>query len=233
VQVQDDPCRTDRETFGDVSGSSARITHTRFPFRGAGRGNTTINTVRKGVALALKKSDLYSSLWKSCDELRGGMDASQYKDYILTLLFVKYVSDNILVHEMTHYLERNHGERFTTLMDGFMPTWRSRRDRLNDSLLAAEHWAEDWNQSRYLSDTASPKGLSPHHISAIWVIAGRIEDDMRRVTFHEAVMKGLLVALQDWARLFGSHVFGTGSAVLGSQLGDLRLDPIRRDTTRP
>ena len=43
--------------------------------------------------LALKKSDLYSSLWKSCDELRGGMDASQYKDYILTLLFVKYVTD--------------------------------------------------------------------------------------------------------------------------------------------
>jgi type I restriction enzyme M protein len=41
----------------------------------------------------LKKSDLYSSLWKSCDELRGGMDASQYKDYILTLLFVKYVTD--------------------------------------------------------------------------------------------------------------------------------------------
>jgi len=43
--------------------------------------------------VALKKSDLYGSLWKSCDELRGGMDASQYKDYILTLLFVKYVSD--------------------------------------------------------------------------------------------------------------------------------------------
>lgn len=45
------------------------------------------------MVVALKKSDLYSSLWKSCDELRGGMDASQYKDYILTLLFVKYVSD--------------------------------------------------------------------------------------------------------------------------------------------
>ncbi|WP_174186471.1 type I restriction-modification system subunit M [Nocardia barduliensis] len=43
--------------------------------------------------MALKKSDLYSSLWKSCDELRGGMDAGQYKDYILTLLFVKYVTD--------------------------------------------------------------------------------------------------------------------------------------------
>lgn len=43
--------------------------------------------------MAIKKSELYSSLWKSCDELRGGMDASQYKDYVLTMLFVKYVSD--------------------------------------------------------------------------------------------------------------------------------------------
>jgi type I restriction enzyme M protein len=43
--------------------------------------------------MALKKSEIYSKLWKSCDELRGGMDASQYKDYILVLLFIKYVSD--------------------------------------------------------------------------------------------------------------------------------------------
>jgi type I restriction enzyme M protein len=43
--------------------------------------------------MAIKKSELYSSLWQSCDELRDGMDASQYKDYVLTLLFVKYVSD--------------------------------------------------------------------------------------------------------------------------------------------
>jgi type I restriction enzyme M protein len=43
--------------------------------------------------MALKKSELYSSIWQSCDELRGGMDASQYKDYVLVLLFIKYVSD--------------------------------------------------------------------------------------------------------------------------------------------
>jgi len=43
--------------------------------------------------MPIKKSELYSSLWQSCDELRGGMDASQYKDYVLSLLFVKYVSD--------------------------------------------------------------------------------------------------------------------------------------------
>ncbi len=43
--------------------------------------------------MAIKKSELYSSLWSSCDVLRGGMDASQYKDYVLVLLFLKYVSD--------------------------------------------------------------------------------------------------------------------------------------------
>jgi type I restriction enzyme M protein len=43
--------------------------------------------------VALKKSEFYSSIWSSCDELRGGMDASQYKDYILVLLFIKCVGD--------------------------------------------------------------------------------------------------------------------------------------------
>jgi len=43
--------------------------------------------------MAIKKSELYSSLWSSCDELRGGMDAGQYKDYVLAMLFIKYVSD--------------------------------------------------------------------------------------------------------------------------------------------
>src|SRR4030088_1438817 len=43
--------------------------------------------------MPIKKSELYSALWSSCDELRGGMDASQYKDYVLVLLFIKYVSD--------------------------------------------------------------------------------------------------------------------------------------------
>jgi type I restriction enzyme M protein len=43
--------------------------------------------------MAIKKSELYSSLWASCDQLRGGMDASQYKDFVLSLLFIKYISD--------------------------------------------------------------------------------------------------------------------------------------------
>lgn len=48
--------------------------------------------------MALKKSELYSSLWSSCDALRGGMDASQYKDYVLVLLFIKYISDKYAGH---------------------------------------------------------------------------------------------------------------------------------------
>lgn len=43
--------------------------------------------------MPIKESDLYASLWASCDELRGGMDASQYKDYVLFMLFIKYISD--------------------------------------------------------------------------------------------------------------------------------------------
>lgn len=43
--------------------------------------------------MAIKKSELYSSLWEMCDELRGGMDASEYKDYVLIMLFIKYISD--------------------------------------------------------------------------------------------------------------------------------------------
>ena len=43
--------------------------------------------------MAIKKSELYSSLWSGCDLLRGGMDASQYKDYVLFMLFIKYISD--------------------------------------------------------------------------------------------------------------------------------------------
>lgn len=46
----------------------------------------------------------------------------------------------IVVHEMTHYLERHHGERFTTLMDGFLSDWRARRDLLNEAPLAHEEW---------------------------------------------------------------------------------------------
>ena len=51
----------------------------------------------------------------------------------------------IVVHEMTHLLERDHGERFTALMDGFLPDWRCRRDELNSAPLADERWAQTPN----------------------------------------------------------------------------------------
>ena len=65
--------------------------------------------------MALKKSDLYSALWKACDELRGGMDASQYKDYVLVLLFVKYVSDKY-ADKKGALLDVPQGARFADLI---------------------------------------------------------------------------------------------------------------------
>ena len=57
------------------------------------RNGTIVITTKGDYELAVKKSELYSTLWASCDELRGGMEPSQYKDYVLLLLFVRYVSD--------------------------------------------------------------------------------------------------------------------------------------------
>ena len=66
--------------------------------------------------MAIKKTELYTSLWASCDELRGSMDASQYKDYVLTLLFVKYVSDTYGRDENS-IIEVPEGGSFTDLIE--------------------------------------------------------------------------------------------------------------------
>ncbi|QRI79256.1 SAM-dependent DNA methyltransferase (plasmid) [Rhodococcus sp. PSBB066] len=66
--------------------------------------------------MALKKSDLYSSLWASCDQLRGGMDASEYKNYILTLLFVKYVSDKYKADPENGLIEVPEGGSFDDML---------------------------------------------------------------------------------------------------------------------
>jgi type I restriction enzyme M protein len=65
--------------------------------------------------MPIKKSELYSSLWQSCDELRGGMDASQYKDYVLVLLFVKYVSDKA-ASQKNYLLEVPKGGSFADMV---------------------------------------------------------------------------------------------------------------------
>lgn len=66
--------------------------------------------------MAIKKTELYSSLWASCDELRGGMDASQYKDYVLTMLFMKYVSDKAK-HDKDAMIEVPDGASFDDMVD--------------------------------------------------------------------------------------------------------------------
>ncbi len=94
--------------FGDTSSPDSPTTpqplnynpyhHPGSRLRPSSGSNPSWTTRRRGLPvsglnMALKKSQLYTSLWQSCDELRGGMDASQYKDYVLVLLFIKYISD--------------------------------------------------------------------------------------------------------------------------------------------
>jgi len=113
-----DPCRTSATRGGAAlahlscpgAGALLPLSHERADLRGdPGRGRGLRSRMPDGAYLhpgrgaasrtwsnqqmALKKSELYSSLWQSCDELRGGMDASQYKDYVLVLLFIKYITD--------------------------------------------------------------------------------------------------------------------------------------------
>jgi type I restriction enzyme M protein len=66
--------------------------------------------------MAIKKSELYSSLWAGADALRGGMDASQYKDYVLVLLFVKYVSDKY-AHDSKGLIAIPKGGSFKDMQD--------------------------------------------------------------------------------------------------------------------
>jgi type I restriction enzyme M protein len=66
--------------------------------------------------MAVKKSELYSSIWASCDILRGGMDASQYKDYVLVILFMKYISDKAKAKEDTFLLEIPKGASFDDMV---------------------------------------------------------------------------------------------------------------------
>jgi type I restriction enzyme M protein len=42
---------------------------------------------------ALRQDDILSAVWRACDTFRGAVDATQYKDYVLTALFLKYISD--------------------------------------------------------------------------------------------------------------------------------------------
>ncbi len=108
--------------------------------------------------MAIKKSQLYPSLWESCNKLRGGMDASQYKDYILTLLFMKYVSDKV---------ERNPREVIIVAEGGSFSDIvklkgdKEIADKINkiiDKFAEANEQISDFNQADFNDDSKLGKG---------------------------------------------------------------------------
>ncbi|PTQ71451.1 type I restriction enzyme M protein [Nitrosomonas oligotropha] len=90
--------------------------------------------------MAIKKSELYSSLWSSCDELRGGMDASQYKDYVLVMLFIKYVSDKYA------------GQPFAPITIPPGASFKDMVDRLTNLIAIFENKALDFSKNRAEGD---------------------------------------------------------------------------------
>lgn len=65
--------------------------------------------------MAVKKSELYSILWEACNKLRGGVEPSRYKDYVLVLLFFKYVSDRYKGQKFSNF-KVSEGSSFENLI---------------------------------------------------------------------------------------------------------------------
>ena len=64
----------------------------------------------------MKKSELYSLLWEACNKLRGGVEPARYKDYVLVLLFFKYVSDRYKGERRSEFTIKQ-GASFDELID--------------------------------------------------------------------------------------------------------------------
>jgi hypothetical protein len=119
--------------------------------------------------MLIKKSELYSSLWKSCDELRRGMDASQYKGYVLVLLFMKYVSDKA-PSQKGYLLEVPNGGGFADMANAFGSDWvQLESDTLlfHDPLYKGRRFIPPWH------DDAPIKGSLSQLLPSNWLPADR------------------------------------------------------------
>ena len=108
--------------------------------------------------MAIKKSQLYAKLWQSCNKLRGGMDASQYKDYILTLLFMKYVSDKA-ERNPREVIKVPEGGSFTDMVK--LKGDKEIGDQINkiiDKFAEANEQISDFNQADFNDDSKLGKG---------------------------------------------------------------------------
>lgn len=88
-----------------------------------------------GVEVAEVRIKKMKTLWGTCN--------AEARRIWLNLELAKKPQqclEYILVHEMVHFLERHHTERFREMMDGLMPLWRTYRDDLNRAPLAHEEW---------------------------------------------------------------------------------------------
>jgi len=89
--------------------------------------------------MAVKKSELYSLLWEACNKLRGGVEPARYKDYVLVLLFFKYVSDRYKGERRADFTV-NQGASFDELIEAkYTPNVAETVDKILQKFLEDNH----------------------------------------------------------------------------------------------
>jgi type I restriction enzyme M protein len=135
--------------------------------------------------MALKKSELYSSLWQSCDELRGGMDASQYKDYVLVLLFIKYISDKYVGVPFAPIIIPE-GASFKGMVA--LKGKPDIGDQINKKIIAPLANANLLHIVRSMKSAGKGACILPHGV----LFRGHAEADIRRALARKGYIKGII-----------------------------------------
>ena len=140
--------------------------------------------------MAIKKSQLYSTLWESCNNQRGGMDASQYKDFVLMVLFLKYLSDknragaDLLIDIPDAFTDDNDNNLTEAALrklvrerkdDDYMAVWKAylkqydRKKALNKELKDMKAGLTEKVKEEYESLKASPDLLRAFVVDKKWL----------------------------------------------------------------
>ena len=162
------------------------------------------------------KEDVFKVVWRACDTFRGVIDPAQYKDYVLTMLFIKYVSD-VWRDKMEAYLEKYKGDKeraeWAMQRERFIVPLNSRFDELYQSRNEA-NIGERINQALEGLEEANPGKLSGEDGSGVFRNIDFNSSNLGDTKDKNTRLKNLLIDFSDEkldlrpSRLAGQDVIG-------------------------
>lgn len=171
------------------------------------------------------KEDVFKVVWRACDTFRGVIDPAQYKDYVLTMLFIKYVSD-VWKDKLEEYLEKYKGDReraeWAMQRERFVVPPHSRFDSLYNNRNEA-NIGELINQALEALEEANPGKLSGEDGSGIFRNIDFNSSNLGDAKDKNTRLKNLLIDFSDKkldlrpSRLEGQDVIGDAYEFLISQ----------------